>query len=39
MYVGNKDGEPVATVLPRNDESADPRQGVLDIKTGKAGSS
>jgi hypothetical protein len=39
MYVGSKGGETVATVLPRNEDGADPRQGILDIKTGKAGSS
>lgn len=39
MYVGSKGGETVATVLPRNEDGSDARQGVLAIKTGKAGSS
>lgn len=39
MYVGSKGGQTVATVLPRNQDGSDARQGVLDIKTGKVGSS
>jgi len=38
MYVGSKNGEAIGTVLHSPDGSEDPRQGILDIKTGKAGS-
>jgi len=39
MYVGSKGGEAIGTVMYGPNGPEDPRQGVLDIKTRKEGSS